>query len=72
MTIALFETPAGYALFKVLDEAKLAASDNLFQEFATSDKANAVVKLLKFHKFEDTTEAVAAATALVESKLSKG
>lgn len=31
-----------------------------------------VVKLKAFSKFENTTEALAAATALVESKLSKG
>lgn len=31
-----------------------------------------MVKLKAFSKFENTTEALAAATALVESKLSKG
>jgi nucleolar protein 58 len=31
-----------------------------------------VVKLKAFSKFDNTTEALAAATALVESKLSKG
>lgn len=31
-----------------------------------------VVKLKAFSKFENTTEALAAATALVDSKLSKG
>jgi nucleolar protein 58 len=31
-----------------------------------------VVRLKAFSKFENTTEALAAATALVESKLSKG
>jgi len=70
--LVLFETPAGYAVFKVLDEGKLAKTESLYEEFATVDKANAVVKLKNFQKFEDTTEALGAATATVEGKMSKG
>jgi nucleolar protein 58 len=33
--------------------------------------ANKLVKLAGFHKFDDTTEALAAITAAVEGKLSK-
>merc|ERR1712096_303349 len=66
-----FETPAGYAVFKLLDEGKLAKSDSLYEDFETIDKAKNVVKLKKFQKFEDTTEALGAATALVEGKMSK-
>ena len=69
--LVLFESPAGYAIFKVLDEGKLADVDNIHKEFASKDKAAAVVKLKAFHKFEDTTAAVAAATALVDGKLDK-
>jgi len=69
--LVLFETPAGYAVFKLLDEGKLAKSDSLFEDFDSLDKANKIVKLKKFQKFEDTTEALAAATALVEGKMSK-
>jgi len=69
--LVLFETPAGYAVFKLLDEGKLAKSDSLYDDFDTLDKAKGVVKLKKFQKFEDTTEALAAATALVEGKMSK-
>merc|ERR1711997_492683 len=43
----------GYAVFKLMDEGKLAKSDSLYQ------------------KFEDTTEALSAATAAVEGKMSK-
>jgi nucleolar protein 58 len=35
----LFETPAGYALFKVLKEDKLKDVDSLHKDFSTADKA---------------------------------
>ncbi|XP_023334948.1 nucleolar protein 58 [Eurytemora carolleeae] len=69
--LVLFETPAGYAIFKLLDEKKLQQSDNLYEDFETVDSAKNVVKLKKFQKFEDTTEALAATTAAVEGKMSK-
>lgn len=67
----LYETPAGYAIFKVLDESKVSQVENLYREFETPEKANQIVKLKHFQKFEDTTEALAAATAAVEGKLCK-
>jgi len=69
--LVLFETPAGYAVFKLLDEKKLQQSDNLFEDFQDVNSAKNVVKLQSFSKFEDTTEALAAATAAVEGKMSK-
>ncbi|KYM96970.1 Nucleolar protein 58 [Cyphomyrmex costatus] len=69
--LVLFETSAGYAIFKVLDENKLAQSENLHKDFQTPEAASRLLKLTYFHKFEDTTEALCAATALVNSKLSK-
>lgn len=69
--MVLFETAAGYAIFKVLDESKLQQVDSLFKEFETPEKANKVLKLKHFEKFQDTTEALAAATALVEGKIGK-
>lgn len=69
--LVLFESPAGYAIFKVLDEKKLQKTDNLFNDFETPDKASRVVKLKHFAKFGDMTEALAAATAAVEGKMSK-
>ncbi|XP_013918772.1 PREDICTED: nucleolar protein 58 [Thamnophis sirtalis] len=69
--LVLFETAAGYAIFKVIDEKKLQEIDNLWKEFETPEKANKVVKLKHFEKFQDTTEALAASTALVEGKISK-
>lgn len=69
--LVLFESAAGYAIFKVLDEKKLQKTDNLFKDFETPDKASRVVKLKHFEKFDDMTEALAAATAAVEGKMSK-
>ncbi|GIL71940.1 hypothetical protein Vretimale_609 [Volvox reticuliferus] len=70
--LLLFETAAGYALFKVLKEQKIEEAEDLASDFQTLEQAQKVVKLKAFSKFENTTEALAAATALVDSKLSKG
>jgi nucleolar protein 58 len=40
--LVLFETPAGYALFKVLDEKKLKKVDNIFDEFSSPDAASSL------------------------------
>eukprot|EP00775_Hariotina_reticulata_P009707 gene9707-9866_t len=69
--LLLFETAAGFALFKVNKEDKLEKAEDLYKDFATLEGAQKVVKLKAFSKFDNTTEALAAATALVESKLSK-
>lgn len=37
--LVLFETSAGYALFKVLDEGKLSKPDDIWQHFQTADSA---------------------------------
>lgn len=37
--LVLFETPAGFALFKVNDDSKLKSVDNLHKEFESSSKA---------------------------------
>jgi len=69
--LVLFETPAGYAIFKMLDEKKLSESENLFKDFETPEAASKIIKLKHFEKFKDTSEALASATALVEGKMSK-
>lgn len=69
--LVLFETPAGYAIFKLLDEKKLVQTENLFLDFETPEAASRIVKLKHFEKFADTTEALAATTAAVEGKLCK-
>ncbi|KAJ4760501.1 Nucleolar protein 58 [Rhynchospora pubera] len=70
--LVLFETPAGFALFKVLNEGKLQKVEDLWQDFATSDAARKVVELKAFNKFENTSEALSAATLLIDGKVSKG
>lgn len=69
--LVLFETSAGYAIFKLLDEKKLGQTENLYSDFETPEKASKILKLKHFEKFADTTEALAATTAAVEGKLSK-
>nr|XP_023022866.1 nucleolar protein 58 [Leptinotarsa decemlineata] len=69
--LVLFETPAGYAIFKLLDEKRLKESDNLYKAFESPESAGNIVKLKHFEKFLDTTEALAATTAAVEGKISK-
>ncbi|KAF3324413.1 putative nucleolar protein 5-2 [Carex littledalei] len=70
--LVLFETPAGFALFKVLNEGKLEKVEDLWKDFATSDAARKVVELKAFSKFENTSEALSAATLLIDGKASKG
>lgn len=70
--LVLFETPAGFALFKVLDEGKLSKVEDLWKEFSTAESSRQVVKLKAFSKFENTSEALSAATLLIDSKPSKG
>lgn len=68
--LLLFETSAGYALFKVLKPDILDSVD-LWKEFKSAEKASSVVKLKAFTPFENTTEAVVAATSIIDSSLDK-
>ncbi|CAJ2650652.1 unnamed protein product [Trifolium pratense] len=70
--LVLFETPAGFALFKVLNEGKLSQVEDLWKEFSSADAARKVVKLKAFSKFENTSEALEAASLLIDGKASKG
>jgi nucleolar protein 58 len=69
--LVLFETPGGFALFKVLKEKKLKQPESLWEEFTSPDKASKIVKLKAFERFTDAKEALKAATAVIESKVSK-
>ncbi|CAM0873181.1 unnamed protein product [Alopecurus aequalis] len=70
--LVLFETPAGFALFKVLNEGKLSKVEDLWKEFTTPDSARKVVELKAFNKFENTSDALSAATLIIDSKPTKG
>jgi len=69
--LILFETAAGFALFRLLDEGKLKQVDELFKDFEGVESAQKVVSLKKFSRFKNTTEALESTTALIENKLSK-
>ena len=68
----LFETPAGFALFKVLKDSKLKDVDNLYSYFADGDKAKSFLKLKAFKKFKDTKDAMKSVQKLLKGDLSKG
>ncbi|EGD77815.1 nucleolar protein 5 [Salpingoeca rosetta] len=71
--LVLFETPAGYALFKVKKSGLMEADGkDVASQFATAESANDAVKLKAFRKFTSMPDALAAATALTEGKLSDG
>ena len=68
--LVLFETAAGFALFKVLKDKKLKKISNLAEEFSTLDKATKIVKLKAFEKFNDSKSALKAISVLLNNKLS--
>ncbi|KAH9565867.1 hypothetical protein CY35_04G099900 [Sphagnum magellanicum] len=70
--LALFETPAGFALFKILKEGKLENAEELWKEFETPDSARKMVKLKAFDKFVTTVDALSAVNHIVDGKLPKG
>ena len=70
--LVLFESAAGLALLKVLDEKKLKDVTKLQECFESGETAKKLLKLKAFSKFDNTAEALATAAALVDSKLSKG
>jgi nucleolar protein 58 len=70
--LLLFESPAGYALFKVLEPGKLGSPETIWDCFTTPEKAAGMIKLKAFTAFENTTEAVVAATSLVDGSIDKG
>jgi nucleolar protein 58 len=43
--LILYETPAGYALFKCLKEGKTEKVDDIMKYFASADKAKSFVSL---------------------------
>lgn len=72
--ILLFETPAGYSLFKVANNKKLTKTepDDIHKKFfSNSEDATSFVNLLSFQPFIDTADAVTAATSCIEGKVSK-
>lgn len=69
--LVLYETSLGYCLFKVTDSSKI-ASEDVWEEFETPEKANKFLKLKSLHRFTSTATAVEEITSLQEGKLGKG
>ncbi|KAK7076221.1 Nucleolar protein 58, partial [Halocaridina rubra] len=69
--LVLFETSAGFAIFKLLNEQKLQKVENLFEDFENAQRASKVVQLKNFSKFSDSADALQASVALNEGKLCK-
>jgi len=69
--LVLFETPAGYALFKVLDESRIEKVSDIVKAFSDVDTASEVVQLEAFRKFKDTKEALLATDKLINGLLPK-
>ncbi|KAK6044912.1 NOP5NT domain protein [Cooperia oncophora] len=69
--LVLFETAAGYAMFKLLSDKKMKNVDNIYEEFSTAEKAQENLQLVAFKKFKSTAEAVESACALHEGKMNK-
>lgn len=71
MVLALFETPAGFALFRLLDDCKIEDADKVYTHFSDPQKAAKNVQLAGFRKFKSTAEAFKASSAVLESTVSK-
>jgi nucleolar protein 58 len=67
----LFETPGGFALFKVVKDGKLKDIDSLHESFQTAEDAEKIVKLKAFKKFKYTEEAMKSVKKLLSGKISK-
>lgn len=71
MVLVLFETPGGFALFKVVKDGKLKNIEDLHKSFETAEGADKIVKLKAFKKFKDTKEAMKSVEKLLNGKVSK-
>lgn len=69
--LVLFETSAGYAIFRISDEKKLGSVEDIASVFATPEKSQKFVKLHAFKKFKDTAEAVKSLSEYLEGNMPK-
>ncbi|OAF71283.1 Nucleolar protein 58 [Intoshia linei] len=67
--LVLFETSAGYAIFKLFDKKKIKDVPNLFEEFQDNLNLDNILKLVHFEKFKDTNDALKSLLAINENKL---
>ncbi|CAH8565769.1 unnamed protein product [Schistosoma margrebowiei] len=69
--LVLFETAAGYAVFKVHDEKGVREIEDLAKAFEDTATMNQLIQLERFVQFKDTKDALVAASDIMEGKLSK-
>jgi nucleolar protein 58 len=69
--LVLFETSAGYALFKASKTGKFTSPADVAEEFQKSSDPTSLVKFKAFAPFENTTDAVVAATSIIDSNMDK-
>uniref|UniRef100_A0A0N4Z1P3 Nop domain-containing protein n=1 Tax=Parastrongyloides trichosuri TaxID=131310 RepID=A0A0N4Z1P3_PARTI len=67
----LFDNPAGFAIFKLLDDGKIKKIDQVFEEFGTVEKCQKNLELVKFYKFKDVEDGVSSISALQNGKMAK-
>ncbi|CAH8535747.1 unnamed protein product [Dicrocoelium dendriticum] len=69
--LVLFETAAGYAVFKLHDEKGAMEVSDLCKAFEDTATMNQLITLEKFVQFKDTNDALAAVADVVEGRVSK-
>jgi nucleolar protein 58 len=69
--LILFETSAGYALFKATKAGKFSSAADVAEEFRKASDPTSLVKFKAFSAFENTTDAVVAATSIIDSNMDK-
>lgn len=69
--LILFETSAGYALFKATKPGKFTSAANVAEEFSKASDPGSLIKFKAFAPFENTTDAVVAATSIIDSNMDK-
>uniref|UniRef100_A0AC34QM52 Nop domain-containing protein n=2 Tax=Panagrolaimus sp. JU765 TaxID=591449 RepID=A0AC34QM52_9BILA len=69
--LVLYETAAGYALFKLLDDNQLDDVDAIWDNFKTPAKANENLQLVAFKSFKTTADALENIKEISENKIHK-
>ncbi|KAI6221307.1 SnoRNA binding domain protein [Aphelenchoides fujianensis] len=69
--LVLFETAAGFGVFKVLDNSKLSKADKIWDEFSNPTDIQEKLQLVSFKKFKSVNEALKASTCVEEGTIGK-
>jgi len=69
--LILLETAAGFALFKVNNEKKMAKIDDIYAYLEDTNNCQKLLSLVAFAKFKDTQDALTSTAKLLQGELSK-